>query len=226
MISKYFYLIFLFSLLNFQCFGDDSLYGNDWKHVTRKGGINIYSKKMKGIPVKSLKAIGIIDAKIDNVVTILRDVRSASKWLPGLIERSYVENISDSEAILYDVNEMPWPVKNRDVVVHHKLELSEDYKSLILKFKSVTSGKKRVNSRNVRARFHIGEIKFTPTTNNKTRLELTLLVDPMGNIPKWVVNILQISMPYDFLEALNKFASKTEITPLPGIQKLLNQLIE
>lgn len=199
------------------------LYGSGWEHVTTKDDIKIYQKEMKGIQVKSLKAIGLINSKIENIVSILRDVPNSTKWLPRLEERSYVENISDVEAILYDVNVMPWPVKNRDLVVHHHLMLSDDKKSLLLRFKSVNSAKKKQHKDRVRAYFRVGEIKFTPK-GNMTRMELTLLVDPMGVIPKWVVNILQVSMPYDFMTALNKFASKTSLVPLPGIQSLIDKL--
>jgi hypothetical protein len=224
--SKFIYISLSLLLINSLCFGSESLYGGNWKHVTHKNGIDIHSKKTKGIAVKSLKAIGVIDCKIDNIVAILRDIGSATEWLPRLIERSYIENISDTEAILYDVNDMPWPVKDRDLVVHHRIVISDDHKSLRLMFRSVESSKKPFNKKRVRARFHIGEIKFTPLSGASTRLELTLLVDPMGKIPKWLVNILQVSMPYDFLTSLNKFASTSKLKPLPGLQKLLDQLIE
>ena len=197
--------------------------GKEWKHITTKDDISIYSKKTRGVDIKSLKAIGVIDSKIENIVSILRDVPSATSWLPNLTERSYIENISDREAILFDISDLPWPVKDRELVVHHKLSIAEDLESLILNFQSVERKDKKVGHNRIRAKFHYGQIVFTPM-KNKTKLEMTILVDPMGSIPKWVVNLIQVSMPYDFLMALNKFASKTKLKPLPEIQTLLDQL--
>ena len=198
-------------------------WADKWELVSHKEGIEIYSRSSKESVIKSLKALGVVDAPIGQVTAILRNVESASKWIPSLSERSYVENISDVEAILYDVNKMPWPVNDRELVVHHKLSLSTNKKYLVLKFKSVEHPKKKVQKDRVRAKFHHGSIKFIPM-GEKTKIELQLLVDPMGSIPKWLVNILQISMPFEFIDSLNKFAKKENLKPLPGIQALINEL--
>jgi len=194
-----------------------------WKHVYRKDGFNIYTRSSKESPIKSLLAEGIINAPVEKICGILRNVESATRWIPNLNERSYVVHTSDTEAILYDISNMPWPVVDRDIVVSHKLTLSKDKKFLILNFKSVVHPKKKKSKKYVRAKIHHSKIEFHPR-GNKTYLRLFLLVDPMGKIPKWVVNILQIKMPYEFLKALDKYAQKTKISPLPGVQAIIDQL--
>ncbi len=199
------------------------LFAGEWELVSTKDDIRIYSKSLPTSQIKSLKAIGVVKASIGKVTSILRNVDAATKWIPRLKERSHVENISDSEAILFEINEMPWPVQDRDLVVHHKLELSEDKKYLVLNFKSVDHTSKPRSSDRVRAQFHHGRLKFIPF-GEFTKIELEVLVDPMGSIPKWVVNILQISMPYEFIKSLDEFAGKSSLSTPPGIQKLINQL--
>ncbi|MAX66841.1 MAG: START domain-containing protein [Bacteriovoracaceae bacterium] len=213
--------IILFFLISFSCFAKEE----NWVHLTRKNDIDVYSKKVKTSPIKFLRAQGIIQSSIENIVAILRNVENAVNWVPNLGERSYVKNISDTEAILYDISKMPWPVTDRDMVVHHKLSLSPDKKSLILSFHSVENELKPIQEGFVRAKIHRGKIIFTPKTKNTTYVSLTILVDPMGDIPKWVVNLLQVKLPYEFLMSLNKFAAKTSFKPVTGIQELLDQLI-
>ena len=198
-------------------------FASEWKLVKEKDGIKIFAKESTESPIKTLKAVGLINARIENVVAILRDVKSASSWIPNLIERRYIRNISDTEAILFDVSDMPWPVQDRELIVHHKLTLSEDRKSLELNFNSVDDNTISTHIDRVRAKFNLGKITFTPK-GEQTTIDLEILVDPKGAIPKWLVNILQVSMPYDFLNSLNIYASSTQIKPLPGILKLILQL--
>lgn len=197
---------------------------NKWTSTTTKEGIDVYSRKSVNSSINSLRAEGVIHAKVGQIVAILRDVNSATDWVPNLVQRRYVEHISDREAILYDVSEMPWPVKDRDLVVHHKLSISADNKFLILNFKSVKHNSKKEGKDRVRAQIHFGKIEFFPK-GNQTFVRLEMLVDPMGKIPKWVVNFLQVKMPSEFLIAMNKFSAKTTLKPLPGIQELIDQLI-
>jgi hypothetical protein len=195
----------------------------DWIHITKRDGIDIYSRVSKNTPIKALRGEGIIESNIVQVVSVLRNVPSAKKWVPNLIKREYVKNISDTEAILYDITNLPWPVKDRDMVMHHKLVLSPDKKGLILEFNSVEN-QKTYNENYVRAHIHEGKILFIPKEDGRTFVKIFMLVDPMGKIPKWVVNLLQVKMPYDFIMALDKSAINSNLTPLPGIQALINQI--
>ncbi len=195
----------------------------DWIHITKRDGIDIYSRNTKNSPIKSLRAEGVIKSSINQITAILRDVPTAMDWVPNLHHRSYVKNISDTEAVLYDVTNLPWPVKDRDMVVHHRLVLSPDQKYLILKFNSVEN-EKPYDENYVRAHIQEGEIHFRPVQNNHTFVKVFMLVDPMGKIPKWVVNLLQVKMPYEFIMALDKSAINTKLRPLPGIQNLINSI--
>ena len=192
-------------------------------HITTRDGIKLYSKSTAKSDIRSLRAEGIIRGKIDDIVAILRNVESVKDWVPNLVERTYVENYSDQEAILYDVSDLPWPVTDREMVVHHKLSMGEDNKSLVLNFKSVDHPNKKKDSRYIRAIIHKGRLDFFPK-GEKTFVRLTIKVDPMGKIPKFVVNLVQVNMPYDFLMALDKYASKTQLIPLPGLKKMLEKL--
>lgn len=199
-------------------------YASAWTKVAHKDGINIYVKDNNISPIQTLKATSVIEATIENVTAVLRKVEDAKFWVPKLKDRKYIKNISDTEAILYDVNDMPWPIKDRELIVHHHLKLSDDRSSLILEFKSLKDFSYPINDNNIRALFHKGYIKFTPIANKSTEIEMVILVDPMGSIPKWVVNLLQVDMPYDFIRALNIKAKTTNINAPKGIRELILQL--
>jgi len=198
---------------------------SEWIHLTKKEGVDIFSKEEPGSSIRALRAEGLISAKIDKIVTILRDVDHATEWMKDVKIRKYVKNISDTEAILYDVTEFPWPLQNRDTVVHHKLVLNDDQMGLTLNFASVDVDFKDTESDKVRVQATKGAIELFPK-GDKTYMRLTILVDPMGGVPKWVVNLVGVKVPFLFFKGLDEFAQKTKLEPLPGIQDLLNQIID
>ena len=200
-----------------------SVQADTWEKTLEKDGITVYKKDSKKSDIQSLKAEGVIHASIDKITSILRDVDNSTKWVPNLLKRDLVKNISDTEAILYDVTDMPWPITDRDTIVHHKLSLTEDRKAAILNFSSTSNKIKEKTSGNVRAKIHRGYLKFTPNGEN-TIVEMSILVDPKGSIPSWAVNIVQVSMPYDFLKALDKFAGNHKLPTPEGIKALLDQI--
>ena len=205
-------------------FAQEQKKAEEWTYVTKKDDITVYTKTSKNSPIRALKALGLVNAPVDKILNILRDVDSASEWLPNLIERTHVKDISDTEAIIYEVSDLPWPVSDREMVLHNKLSLSKDKKSIILYFKSVEDDAKKPNDDYVRAKVHYGKITFKPI-GKTTHIEMILLADPMGSVPKWAVNVMQVSLPHNFIMSLNKFAGISKLEIRPGIKELVSKLI-
>jgi len=198
---------------------------DEWIYVTKKDEITVYTKESKNSDIRALKAVGIVKAPVEKIITILRDVDSAKDWVPNLIERRYVKDISDTELIVYEISDLPWPVTDREMVLHYKLSVSKNKKSIILFFKSIDDKETPPNDDYVRAQFHYGKITFTPVqSTEETDVEMILLVDPMGSVPKWAVNVMQVSLPHNFIMSLNKFASESKLETRPGIKKLITAL--
>lgn len=214
----------LLILISFQVYASEEQ--GKWIRITKKDGIEIFTKQTSESPIQYLRAKGKVSAKVENICAIMRNVEHATDWTPNLVERSYVKNISDTEAILYDVSDMPWPVKDREMVLYHELSITDDKEFLVLNFKSIDEPSAKRDQDMVRAKVHHGEIRFKPVDGgSRTFIEMIILVDPKGSLPIWLVNLLQVSIPHDFLMALNQYAEKTEFKPLPGVQSLIDQLV-
>lgn len=198
---------------------------SDWSFVKEKEQIKIYAKTNKSSPIKSLKAVGTIDAPIERVIALLRDVKYANTWVPNLVERSYVEKISDIEAVLYDVTDMPWPVADRELILHHRLNYSKDGRFLILTFESVKRNEVKVKKDFVRAFVHTGKVHFIPVSDSKTKLEVFLHVDPKGVIPSWVINLVQVEMPFELVKAIQNNVNKFQGKLLPGLKLMIDGLV-
>ncbi len=194
-----------------------------WRFVTKRGDIQISTQDVSNQSIRALKAEGVIKTPLLNVLTVLRDVSSAPLWSPFTISKDIVVEKSDLWAITHDVLKMPWPLNNRDLIVDYHLYLQPGAKELNVKFKSVQHEEFPPNGKYVRALLHFGSMRLRPSKEG-TWVELIMLFDPMGHIPKWLVNALQVTMPVNYLRSLEKYSLKITKTPLPGIQKLYDEL--
>lgn len=194
-----------------------------WKKLYTKKNLSFYSKKLKGSSLLNFRAVGEINVAMDEAMAILRSVKHATKWDENTRVKKTVENISDIEAITYSETGIPWPFRNRDLVLNNKLFIDTQRVALRVDVKSIERKDYPKRQKLVRA-FLDAKMFFREKSKEVTLVDLQILVDPKGSIPHWVVNIVQKTMPYDFLIGLVKYSRKVDMKPNPGVAKLHQEL--
>lgn len=176
----------------------------DWIFKHEKSGVKVYYKD-EGSGVYDLKLVTTVEASMHSIAALLVDVESYPNWVYKTSEAWRVRTDSDTDMHYYINSDFPWPLDDRDVVVHSRI--SRDEKTGIL-----TSSSKAVEglieTRKNRIRMTTTDINwtFTPKEGGKTLIEYTLRSNPGGLLPDWLVN-----MAIDFgpVETMKKF--KTEV---------------
>ncbi|WP_164848202.1 START domain-containing protein [Halobacteriovorax sp. HLS] len=209
-----------------------SVFGNElekhfradaWEKVYSKDGVLVHSQKAKDSQIVGFKAESVLDASLENVLQVLRDVEGTSRWAPNMVEKKTIEDISDVKAVTYNNNDLPWPATDRDMVLINELRLDRKNKVLVVDTHSVTHEKYPHFDDIVRADMPYGTLEFR-RKDKKAWVRMTILVDPKGSIPIWLVNMLQKMLPLQFLKALEKEAQLKKPENLPGVKKLLAEL--
>ena len=203
--SKVQFFSFLVLFLSFQATAQppSSVMKGQWSPIFEKNGIKVYKQKLHDNPLLALRAHGKLNSSIESLLTIFRDVKGSLQWAPRLKERFILKNISESEAIVYEVRQLPWPCKNRDLVLHNKLFFDKQNKSLVLRTWSVDGfPQDPSNPEFVRADISYSAITMKPLSKETTKVEIVIHVDPRGDIPKWLVNLIQKNWPYKFLKRI------------------------
>ncbi len=196
-----------------------------WEEVLKKDGIRVQRKKLGKDSIFALKSVGVLKAPIESIITIFRDTKNAHLWAPGLKQRTLLKNISELEAVVYDIHEMPWPCQERDVVMFNTIKLLTSRKQIALISSSIENYKLDPKPGNkVRAELHYSYIGLTPISKNETFVEFFIHVDPKGSLPTWIVNNIVKTRPYSFLKAIEKRASNTPANLGKSTLKLVDRL--
>lgn len=198
--------------------------GGDWKEIFRRNGIIVFSQETSGSEILGFRAVGILHARIEQVMEVLRKVEITHEWMPNTQERYILEDVSDLEAVTYSINSLPWPFADRELVLHNQLRLDRESKCLVVDVRSVASIIAPRNAHTVRAQMHCGRTFLRPAGPGRTEVDLNIRVDPVGRIPAWLVNLTQRTLPYDFLRALEKKAAQTDYPLRPTFRRMVDDL--
>ncbi len=191
-----------------------------WKEIRSEDGIKVYKKKVEGSGLLAFRAEGLIDMPYAKSLALLRDVEEATAWDEALKKKITVQDISDIEAVTYSVVDMPWPLKNRDLVVTNKLHYDPATMELVVKSSSVDHANHPPNDTYVRAHIKFANFRFKPV-NGKTQLKMEVHVEPKGSITDWVINMVQKDMPMDFIQRLRKHTAVYKKGPNKGVWDMI-----
>jgi len=178
--------------------------GDGWVLEKNKDDIRIWTRKTGESKIKSIKAIAIYDASIAQLTSVLTDIEAYPKWMSDVETTKILKKVSENEMYYYLLLDVPWPLSNRDNVVHLKLENDPETKSI----KATVEGHADYIPENpgvVRVPNSMGVWMLNPVGEEKTELIFEYTADPGGNIPAWAVNMFIIDGPFKTLSNLREF---------------------
>lgn len=189
-------------------FGEKAEKEDDWEEVTTKSDIKIFSKRVPGSPVVTVKGEGVLNFPMDKIVEVLLDIPGTLEWVDHAVEAKILQQISEHEFITYCKFTPGVPfVSKRDFVNLNKVVFTPETKTVFFSTHSVTEPHvPTVNT--VRGKVTDSSITLREIDKDKTEIVTILNSDPMGSVPKWIVNQLLKRVPLKTFEGLKKQLAK------------------
>ena len=159
-----------------------------WVLKRDRGDVKVYLREAQDSDIKELRFETEFEASLHAIAAILLDVEGFDNWVYASELSETVEQISDTEMVYYNEIDFPWPLSNRDLVLHTLLWQDPATKILHSKTYSVHDQlpKKPGIVRMTKADIHWS---FTPLGNGRVKLDYYLNSDPGGSIPAWMINL-------------------------------------
>jgi hypothetical protein len=191
-----------------------------WESIDDSDGIKVYRREIPGSPIVAFRGEGMIDASLTRVASVLVDEKRATEWIDSLIETHIVKAFNEFEYEEYNHIGTPFPLKDRDFVSFVKVEADKKAGAFVLKYKPYEDP--QIPEKNyVRGKLIDSILSLRSQEERKrTFVEVEINCDPMGMVPKWVVNLFQRSWPRNTIDSLRKQVAKPDIHIHPEIQKL------
>lgn len=180
-----------------------------WDFWKERDGVKVYTRLNTDSKIKELKMETLYKGTLSSFVAVLQDLASYDRWVYANKEARTIEHISPTEQIYYGVSDFPWPMNDRDYIIHNKMWQNSknlSFNSLSIAQDGVLpekSGIVRVN--NLRARWTL-----TPKRKGEFHVVYTVKSDPEGSIPSWMTNMMLDVGPFKTLKSLEKETQKAK----------------
>lgn len=182
--------LFLFSLISiFLALFDAPVFAqtqDGWELKTEKNGVKVYYRKTPN--VYELKLVTSIKVPLSGIVTLFDDVANYPTWGYKVSEARLLKRVSPTEMYYYSRIDFPWPMSDRDVVLHTKLEQNPHNNTITSSSVAVSGWVPEVKDV-VRLKNATTKWTLIPGAGGWLYVEYYLNSDPGGNIPDWAINM-------------------------------------
>jgi ribosome-associated toxin RatA of RatAB toxin-antitoxin module len=179
------------------------LAAQSWNLAKEKDGIKIYTRTEDGKPLKSYKGTALIHAPAEKVFNLIEDVKHTDWWDPNLSQIQVLDYEKYKRTRYYLVYDSPWPVANRDLCVEVTVNIDPArsvFSACALPITGVIPEKRGL----VRIKDYRQTWTISPSGPNWSNVVLEGYVDPDGNIPDWISNMVVTEAPYGAIEGVRK----------------------
>lgn len=176
---------------------------NPWHLERDKQGVQIYTRSVKGSPYDEVKGVTVIAAKLSSLVALIRDTKACPDWADLCKESRLHESISETEHYVYTLNDLPWPIANRDVLAHVIWQQNPENLQVTMQSQA-TIGLLEKNKGIVRLTQFKGSWIFKPLGGGQIEVTTMAHVNPGGALQGWMTNLFLVDAPFNTLVKLKR----------------------
>ncbi len=165
-----------------------------WELVKEHEGISVYTRDVEGSPIKAFKAVTTVESTLTAVVALLEDTEIGPDWLYSCVSLKTIHRDSPTKVYNYTINDLPWPVKDRDAIIYSELKQDPNTHSVHISMTGLPNYLAK-NKDYVRVPYLTGEWTIIPVKNDSIKVSYIAHIEPGGSLPDWLVNRLLIDTP-------------------------------
>lgn len=185
----------------------------NWTLKKDEDGIQIYLNvhQEHEAKLKAFKGVARINASLDSVMAVIFDLEACTDWLKDCADPVLINDVSFTERYHYQVQELPFPTQNRDVILHSIVTQNPVTKTVTIEMEAAPdycNNKTSAICQNindspyVRVRHLHGTYILEPQLDGSTRITWKQHTDPGGMLPNWLINQLVQNIPFFGLKGL------------------------
>ncbi len=178
-----------------------------WKLSKDKDGIKVFLAENPRSKFKNIKVECTLQGTFDKLIAILTNVDHLKDWVYNTKTSYVIKRITPYDLYYYTETSIPWPMSNRDAIVH--LRIMKDSLQRFVKVSAV-SEPLYIPERDDKVRIPRSNVNWYVTMPARSTISIvyTFEADPGGNLPAWVVNSFADKGPYESFKKLSEILRK------------------
>jgi hypothetical protein len=182
---------------------DLSLYSQNWEFVKERDGISIYTRSADNTSLKSFKGEAEIHCSLERIYEMIGNVENVDWWDDDIRDLKILSHVKDRFVNYYLVYDVPWPMTDRDLCVqaHIFTDTAKGYRTV---FAEPLADQVPEKDGIVRIKRYWQKWTIQDKGNNRVHLTLEGFVDPAGNVPAWLYNMVITDTPLKIMRGIKK----------------------
>ncbi|HTJ48495.1 MAG TPA: START domain-containing protein [Cyclobacteriaceae bacterium] len=178
--------------------------------------IKVYTCHNEGSKFKSIKSDFTINTTFSTLVSMVLNIDNYNQWQYNTVNPKILKRISDHEIIYYVEVEAPWPVSNRDMIIHLIVKQDPTTKTVTM---TADSEPDYIPHKEGLVRVPMSKSTWTVKRLSSKKLEVhyAIKIDPGGSVPAWMVNMVCAEAPYVSFSNLKSKIKSLKNNPAPFI---------
>ncbi len=167
-------------------------------------GIEVYTCKMADSKINSIQSTFSVSSSFGALSEALFDLKNFHKWQYKIVKTELLRSISKNEFIYRAELQTPWPVSNRDLILHVKMVPTSNSNEYHF---SAIGKPDFIPPREGFVRVPVSEAHWYIKVIGKTNIQIkhSILIDPGGSIPAWLMNLSLAEGPYETFKNLRTY---------------------
>ena len=178
-----------------------------WELKKNQNGIAIYTRTAAKGNIKELRVVCELNTTQDRLINTLQNIAGYSDWVYSNKKSEILKKTDAPSIIYYTQSKLPWPIKDRDLVIELNIKRSPD--ALAVEAKSLPSYLPD-KAGYIRVPYSLALWKVTQAPGNNLKVDYVFSVDPGGSIPSWLINATLTVGPYNSFVKLREVLKEKE----------------
>ncbi|NND00760.1 MAG: hypothetical protein HKN85_11320 [Gammaproteobacteria bacterium] len=179
-----------------------------WELKRDRNDIKIYTSKVAGSLFRALRGEMKVSGSVNALVGLVDDLAACPHWADLCKQSTLIKKMSPTEHYVHVVYDIPFPVKDRDLVVH--VNWAKEAQSGRVSMHSVAMPAAQSEAfvaktkKAVRLHYAVTQWHFTPLADGMVLVENFAHIDPNGPFPAWLTNLMLVHSPFKTLQNMRE----------------------
>lgn len=198
----------MLTLFCLACLGLSSLANaTDWQTAMTRNDITVYSRPQQGSDFAEFKATMLTPTSLQQTLQLITNTKATVHWLDHCKDSRLLARPEPNQALVYTLISAPWPLQDRDTVVHFTFEPTPNQQGWHI----LMQGKPDIlpeQKNTIRIRSLTGDWLLEAVSRQQTRVTYRLRLNPGGDSPAWLVNAFSSQGMYQTLANLRRLLTQ------------------
>lgn len=186
----------------------------DWEVLDRRDGITVTARREKDRQYPTFRATAKIRCEPWDIIAVVADATRHTQWVHECSEAERLKEIDPTTYVVYSRTAIPWPAKDRDVVLRGSVSVLQPDTELRIRFRAIRSSLRPVTKGVIRIPLLEGHWYLVKMGENRTFAEYQVNADPGGELPQWLVEQSSHDIPLITIQNMRRQTAKTKAAGL------------